>query len=142
MASSSAQKSASVQSTSTRDEALRFLIRQAAEAASRNDFNRSDELIGRVLAAQEGSAARSSHDVRMDLLRVSISAVMILGLFGIVAAVAFHPKSSNISPYISLMSGLAGIALGWLFGSGATSTTGVSVSRRQRRGASTQSAQE
>lgn len=93
-------------------------------------------------SSSDKSPALGSPSARMDLLRVSISFVMILGLFAIVAAVAFHPKSSNISPYISLMSGLAGIALGWLFGSGATPVTGASVSRRQRRGANAQSAQQ
>jgi hypothetical protein len=59
----------------------------------------------------------------MDLLRVGISFVMILGLFGIVAAVAVQ-GSTSASPYVSIMSGLAGIALGWLFGSGATTVVG------------------
>jgi hypothetical protein len=59
----------------------------------------------------------------MDLWRVAISFIMILGLFGIVAAVALK-GSSSASPYVSIMSGLAGIALGWLFGSGATTSVG------------------
>lgn len=58
---------------------------------------------------------------------------MILGLFAIIGIVVFHPKASGSSAYVSLMSGLAGIALGWLFGSGTTSVPAV-TGRTRRRG--------
>lgn len=122
---------------------MRMLLDEAAAAAAKGDPQRFDELVGRVLVEGQPSIGGSSHETRMDLLRVAISFFMVLGLFGIVAAAAFHQASANASQYVSLMSGLAGIALGWLFGTGAAgslrrSTEGA-VSRgnaaRPRRGA-------
>jgi hypothetical protein len=108
---------------SPRDAALTLLIEQAQISLQNGDLSRSDELIGQVLAAEEPPGYRINHDTRMDCWRVLIAFVMILGLFGIVAAVAFK-GSASASPYVSIMSGLAGIALGWLFGSGTTTSTG------------------
>jgi hypothetical protein len=136
---STVQSSASSGNPSARDQALMLLLQQAADAAA-NDPQRSDELISRVLAAEEGSTSRSPHDVRMDMLRFSVAFFMVLGLFGIVAIAIYHPTSTNASSYVSLMSGLAGIALGWLFGSGAVPVGKVAeavTSRRQRRSART-----
>ncbi len=62
-----------VPAPSARDQALAFLVRQASDAAASNNLERSDELIRQVLAAEQEPASRSSHDVRMDLLRVAIS---------------------------------------------------------------------
>jgi hypothetical protein len=112
-----------------------LLLEQAQIAVRNGDLSRSDELIGRVLAAEEPPSNRSNHDEHMDLWRVGISFIMVLGLFGIVAAVAIK-GSASASPYVSIMSGLAGIALGWLFGSGATTSVGkrASSSTGARRG--------
>ncbi len=56
-----------------------LLLEQAQMAVQNGDLPRSDELIGRVLAAEETSSDRSNHDTRMDLWRVLISFVMVLG---------------------------------------------------------------
>lgn len=137
MAATSAPRArTAVPAPSARDQALAFLVRQASDAAANNNPERSDELIRQVLAAEQEPATRSSHDVRMDLLRVAISFFMILGLFAIIGIVVFHPKATGSSAYVSLMSGLAGIALGWLFGSGTTPVPGV-TGRSRRRGSGT-----
>ena len=103
-----------------RDEALKLILEEARKAAGENP-ERFDYLVGQVL--QEGATASgpTEHEVRMDNWRVRTTIVMIAGLFAIVLFVVIVPGvPSATTQYVSLMSGLAGIALGWLFGSGAS----------------------
>lgn len=138
MATPEAQVPSSAPEQSARDKALLLLLDQAKLAIEKNELDRADSYIQKVLTAEETSSGRGDHSVRMDSWRVYITAAMVLGLFGIVAY-AFHKNPGDASPYVSLMSGLAGIALGWLFGSGTATALGKPTSggtgtraRRQR----------
>jgi hypothetical protein len=60
----------------------------------------------------------SAPEDRLDRFRVILTIVMVAGLFLIVAVIVFRPTTpSGIYQLVALASGLAGIGLGWLFGS-------------------------
>lgn len=57
------------------------------------------------------------HEQRMDLLRHLIALVLVLALFGIVTYQALNQGDlQNVAEATAPVSGLAGIAVGWLFG--------------------------
>jgi hypothetical protein len=124
--------------------ALDLLYDEAKRASNANDSERFDAVINKILAESDTSTTdtstdRPSHEVTMDRWRVSVSVIMIIGLFVIVALVIFSKVQNGATEYVSLMSGLAGIALGWLFGTGAATNLrrsndgGDSTSTRSRR---------
>lgn len=101
--------------------ALKLLEAEAKKASEAKNEPRFDSLVKQILLQSQRVIDRTSHDVRMDRWRVVISLAMIVGLFAIIAIVIFLKASNGATQYVSLMSGLAGIALGWLFGTGAAS---------------------
>jgi hypothetical protein len=56
----------------------------------------------------------TSHERFLDGCRVAVTGLLILALFVIIYHVS-TTATSSATPYISLLSGLAGIALGWMF---------------------------
>jgi hypothetical protein len=102
--------------------ALDLLYDEAKKASSNNDKDRFDALINKILDEKDTLAGDPSHEVRLDRWRVWVSLIMIIGLFLIVGLVIFSKVQNGAAEYVSLMSGLAGIALGWLFGTGAASS--------------------
>jgi hypothetical protein len=80
----------------------------------------------------------TSHERFLDKWRIVITLVTVVALFTVVMLILFTGTSaSSASPYVSLLSGLAGIALGWMFaGSGAPSrATGRGKSATSTAGA-------
>jgi hypothetical protein len=55
-------------SNSVRDDTLRVLLGQAIDAAAKNNFDRSDQLISLILSSDEDTATKNPHEVRMDFL--------------------------------------------------------------------------
>jgi len=106
-----------------RVEALHLLLSEASAAATAGDTQRFDDLITRLLSdgRAESTDEPSDHEKRMDRWRVATTATMISALFLIIVLVSFNSRAGNNAvQYVSLFSGLAGIALGWLFGAGST----------------------
>src|SRR5581483_11623800 len=102
--------------------ALDLLYDEAKKASSTNDKDRFDALINKILNERDASDGDPFHELRLDRWRVWVSLIMIVGLFLIVGLVIFSKVQNGAAEYVSLMSGLAGIALGWLFGTGAASS--------------------
>ena len=101
--------------------ALDLLYDEAKKASVGNDSDRFDALINKILNERDTSTGDPSREIRLNRTRVWVSFIMIIGLFVIVALVIFSKVQNGATAYVSLMSGLAGIALGWLFGTGAAS---------------------
>ncbi len=69
------------------------------------------------------------HEKFLDKWRVSITALLVMGLFLIVGVIATKTvTNAAATPYVSLLSGLAGIALGWMFATSGSGATGRSTS--------------
>jgi hypothetical protein len=62
------------------------------------------------------------HEKLLDKWRIRVTVILILVLFGVIANVVFTGEKSaqSATPYVSLISGLAGIALGWMFANAGT----------------------
>ena len=61
------------------------------------------------------------HEKVLDNWRVAVTVILILVLFTAVAIVIFHPSgAAAATPLLSLISGLTGIALGWMFANAGT----------------------
>ena len=102
--------------------ALDLLYDEAKKASAANHADRFDALIDKILSEKDASTGDPSREVSLDRWRVWVSLIMIIGLFLIVGLVIFSKVQNGAAEYVSLMSGLAGIALGWLFGTGAASS--------------------
>jgi hypothetical protein len=74
------------------------------------------------------------HEKVLDNWRIAVTVILILVLFAAVAIVVFHPSgAATATPLLSLISGLAGIALGWMFAnSGAGARTSDSKASQGR----------
>ena len=121
-----------------RASALYELLLQEAEAsAGGKDPKRFDQLISRLVDdASLQDNEPTAHELQMDRWRVRTTLAMVVALFLIIlAAILYHGQSSGqaATGFVSLFSGLAGIALGWLFGSGAVSVRGRAPRARQSR---------
>jgi hypothetical protein len=67
----------------------------------------------------------TEHERYLDVRRVWITAGLLLALFAVVALVLIKSSSAaTATPYVSLLSGLAGIALGWMFANSGSSLAG------------------
>ena len=110
-----------------RVEAYQLLLTQAKEAAGDGDLSRFDEVMARLVPAPAPDVSSSgpigveeSHRQRwMDWWRIGMAALLVGGLIAIVAY-AIGRESQEAAQYVPLVSGLAGIAIGWLY-SGITS---------------------
>jgi hypothetical protein len=102
-----------------------LLIREAERAQSEGkteDFRAVMDQI--TLQLKAGTIAASAEDMtyerrrerRLDRARLLLAAALLIGLI-IIIVVAVMVKSEAV-PYVSLLSGLTGISLGWVFGAG------------------------
>ena len=108
-----------------------YLYEQAVAAAADNDLDRSRALIEMASSLNgradlpEGWHGHPLEDLRqrpvfghygrMDAWRLVVSMVIVIGLVTVVIFAVASGKESNITQYSAPISGLAGIALGWLF---------------------------
>jgi hypothetical protein len=108
----------------TADERVDQLLLAAAEEdyLKTGDLTRLQE-IRKSLATPAATAPQSSSPKDpLDAVRVVATLIMVTALFIIVYLVALKPSNSaaaGSTQLVSLASGLAGIGLGWLFGTGA-----------------------
>jgi hypothetical protein len=71
--------------------------------------------------------SKSHHERVLDWWRIAVTGLLVIALFTIVMVVVEQNSTNNAAaPYVSLISGLAGIALGWMFANavGGASTRG------------------
>lgn len=115
--------------------AAKGLYEQAVAAAADNDLDRSRTLI-EIASSLNGQAnlpggwhgsrpedlrepREFGHYGRMDAWRLIVSMIIVFALAAVVILAVASGKESNITQYSAPISGLAGIALGWLFTSNA-----------------------
>lgn len=114
--------------------ALKLLIEETQKASKENDRERFDQLILRLLEVGGSPPRDAGSEVpedkerqprnAKDVWRIRVAVILIFGLiasvfFAVVVASGSGPKGADgetIAQYLSLVSGLAGIALGWLYG--------------------------
>ena len=93
-----------------------LVLDRAKEALKNGDTQLFDSLTGKLLAERP-----DAREDRLDIYRVLATTIMVGVLFTIVVVIVGENKpSSNLFQFVSLASGLAGIGLGWLFGTGTT----------------------
>lgn len=117
-----------------RQRAYELLLQEAEASAGGKDPKRFDQLISRLVDdASLQDNEPTAHELQMDHWRVRTTLAMVVALFIILAAILYHGQASGqaATGFVSLFSGLAGIALGWLFGSGAVSVRGRAPKARQ-----------
>lgn len=117
---------------STSEEAIRLqaqalVLDEARRAFADRDVERFDHLLDRLTGSNDaGPGAVLAHDIEresvMDRWRLRLAALLIVGLIGVVLASVVRDSEFG-GEYVPLLSGLAGIAIGWLY-SGTTGRRG------------------
>ena len=93
-------------------------IAVAEDALARGNSTRFDELTGKL-----GDYQPTRNEDRLDKVRIFATILMMGALFTIVVVVVNKSKPPvTLFQFVSLASGLAGIGLGWLFGTATTRT--------------------
>jgi hypothetical protein len=96
------------------------LLKRATAALADDDVDTYERLIRHVLSPATGITSPEhvgEHDRVMDGWRITVTGSLVLALGVAVLVVIFKPPAQDVTGYISLLSGLAGIALGWMFSS-------------------------
>lgn len=109
------------------------LIAKVFEAAKEGKFEDADR-ISKYLASPASPAlsrgvpdSESPHEKALDGWRVAITAALVVALFTVVVIIVVQNSSTSAAaPYVSLLSGITGIALGWMF----ANATGGKTDRR------------
>lgn len=99
-----------------RQEVELIVLERAREALESGNTQLFESLTGQLLAENPGG-----REDRLDIYRILATTIMVGALFAIVVVIVGENRAStNLFQFVSLASGLAGIGLGWLFGTGAT----------------------
>lgn len=104
---------------SIRLETQSLLLEEARRAIAQQDVDRFDHLLDRLTGPPEaGRDVVITHDIKreslMDRWRLVLAAVLIVGLIAVVG-ISVSQDSEFGGEYVPLLSGLAGIAIGWLY---------------------------
>lgn len=129
------------------------LLRRAKEALDADNLDLFNSLSSQALMTDKRNLAADNeilaspvvslgpndtlapHERFLDKWRIVITLVTVVALFTVVMLILFTGTSAaSASPYVSLLSGLAGIALGWMFAGGGLSSAGAK--RRTAKAAS------
>jgi uncharacterized membrane protein len=98
----------------TKERIEQLLVAQAEEKYMAGDTDSLNSLADRLTTA----AVRED---RLDRVRVFATLLMVAALFTIVVVIVNKKSpSTTLYQFVSLASGLAGIGLGWLFGTATT----------------------
>jgi hypothetical protein len=100
--------------------ANKILMDRALKALEANDLDDYESLRRRALGTPQDDSMKeaepTSHEIYLDVRRVWITGGLVAALFAVVGLVLFKSTAAAAAtPYVSLLSGLAGIALGWMF---------------------------
>ena len=130
-------------------EAKSALLEKAKAALDANDLKLFNSLSKQAFGAENvgpslddslGSSPGDTltpHEKLLDGWRVVTTMALVLALFVVVALILLKSTAtSTATPYVSLLSGLAGIALGWMF----ASAGGSNAAKRSRTRSSGSSA--
>jgi hypothetical protein len=130
---------------SVRQQAFELLLKEAKSVSEGQDKERFDALIARLIF--DGPGPRddepTAHELQMDRWRVWTTVAMVAALFLIILASIYLRSGSSLGSgaaataaggFVSLFSGLAGIALGWLFGSGSGTLRRGAAPKAERTG--------
>ncbi|MCV2396019.1 hypothetical protein OEB99_17025 [Actinotalea sp. M2MS4P-6] len=99
-------------------EVNRSLLQQALEASKSGDLNRYDEIVDRLVPSDPGQPRRRAalrRERNLDRARLTLAAVLVGGLL-LSVTFAIGTASTTAGDYLPLISGLAGIAIGWIYG--------------------------
>lgn len=101
-------------SPTVRQQVEELMLQRAKDALAAGDTKLFDSLAGKLLVDQP-----ATREDRLDIYRILATTIMVGALFAIVVViVGKNNPSTNLFQFVSLASGLAGIGLGWLFGTG------------------------
>jgi hypothetical protein len=123
-------------------DAMRAVMAKARQALDRDEFDVYKSLSSQVFEAgyfdlgprSEGPEPLTRHERRLDNWRIATTIVLAGGLLVVLGLVLFtSTSSSTAAPFISLVSGLAGIALGWMFSGAGNSNVAKQVASRPKR---------
>ena len=123
-----------------RAQAYEAVVEGMREAALRGDLESFDHLADRILNDPQTSSPvdlanrRRRRTRALDVSRIVLTFILVLALAAIIFYVIWASKdpagdSAAAAPYVSIFSGLVGIAVGWLFG---TSTRAADVEPTSR----------
>lgn len=102
-----------------RFEAKQIMILKAIEELNVGDSRAQHNLDSMLFGVSKSSAPEdtlTSHEKVLDNWRIVVTIALIIVLFGVIAMVVLIKSATSAgTPYVSLISGLAGIALGWMF---------------------------
>jgi|SRR5215471_3355239 len=97
-----------------RQQVERLMLQRAQDALGAGDTELFDSLAGKLLGDQP-----NTREDRLDIYRLLATIIMVGALFAIVVVIVGENKpAASLFQFVSLASGLAGIGLGWLFGTG------------------------
>jgi hypothetical protein len=118
--------------------AFELLLKEAQRAQEKGETERFQTLIEQILAhASQGTsvtidnAEESVRERRMDYWRIGVTALLVVVLFVTilytVGVLTSGTTQAAAAQYVTLISSLAGIALGWLFGAGPSTSRRTEV---------------
>lgn len=110
--------------------AMGVMVDELRNAAEAKDDERFRMLADRIFGREESGdtvierpvAYSETRTSRLDFWRLWLTWMLVAGLIVIIVLAVWPGANVNAAPYISIFSGLVGIAVGWLFG--ANSRTG------------------
>ena len=124
-------------------EAMTAVMGKARQALDRDEYDVYKSLSSLVFEAgyldpelsSEGPELLTRHERRLDGWRIFTTIVLVGGLLVVLGLVLFTKTStSTATPFISLVSGLAGIALGWMFAGAGNSNVAKQATTKPKRG--------
>lgn len=99
-----------------------------AQAATDNDVQRYGELLAlaekhgvRVTGKRFTGGGVAGHYGRVDGARIVITGLLVIGVLGVISVAIWKGDPHLATTYVSPLTGLAGICLGWLFTTNAPS---------------------
>ena len=108
------------------------ILKKVYEAAIEGDFGRADDFKAYLVGSPYERASEhrsvvnleSQHEKFLDKWRVGITIALVMALFIVLVLIVLQSgPNTAAAPYVSLLSGLAGIALGWMFANAAGGRT-------------------
>lgn len=106
------------------------ILRQAGTALENQDPQQMEFLQAYVNSGSIGASIGgpadevTPHDKYLDRWRIAVTGALVGALFVVIVLILIRQSiASSATPYVSLLSGLAGIALGWMFASAGGNAT-------------------
>jgi hypothetical protein len=115
----------------------RIMMQRALAALSEGHLETYNTLSGRAVATSQDDSGTevepTAHEKYLDVRRVWITAFLLIALFAVVGLIVGRPSiATTATPYVSLLSGLAGIALGWMFANAGSTPAGSPKTSRKK----------